>query len=190
MCRWLVARGADPAALTYDGDGAFNPPCGRDTERRRSGSRRPTGGTSRGPTGGDVTPCRGRAFSTIRAEGAGGGAPACVGRTRRPGSRPRALADGAMVNRRPRRVPGGAGNAPTATPRCTSAPSTDTETSSRIFSGRGGKRGRIEDGTGRSRRGALGSRRAKWTRSTLAKELRELEDRTLRLPVVFREGGG
>ena len=23
-CRWLVARGADPAALTYDGDGAFN----------------------------------------------------------------------------------------------------------------------------------------------------------------------
>ena len=25
---------------------------------------------------------------------------------------------------------------------------------------------------------------------TLAKELRELEDRTLRLPVVFREGGG
>ena len=187
-CRWLVARGADPAALTYDGDGAFNLAVWQGhRETAEWFARQPGVDVARTNRWG----CNAVLWACIQHDpsGGGGGGAGSLASEGRDASGPargplptvRWLIEDLGVSSEVLNV-----NGHSALHKC-------------AIYGHGDviayllRTGRCADGSKMEPddRGAAPSDLAAQNGyDTLAKELRELEDRTLRLPVVFREGGG
>ena len=230
-CRWLVARGADPAALTYDGDGAFNLAVWQGhRETAEWFARQPGVDVARTNRWG----CNAVLWACIQHDPSGGGGGRGLARVGGRGRRGLARVGG-RGRRGPARVGGGGGAGPLASGggggagllasegRDASGPARgplptvrwlieDLGVSSEVLNVNGHsalhkcaiyghgdviayllRTGRCADGSKMEPddRGAAPSDLAAQNGyDTLAKELRELEDRTLRLPVVFREGGG
>jgi 2-polyprenyl-6-methoxyphenol hydroxylase-like FAD-dependent oxidoreductase/ankyrin repeat protein len=190
-CRWLAARGADPAALTYDGDGAFNLAVWQGhRETAEWFARQPGVDVARTNRWG----CNAVLWACIQHDpsgGGGGGAGSLASKGRdgdgdvSPARGPlpmvRWLIEDLGVSAEVLNV-----NGHSALHKC-------------AIYGHGDviayllRTGRCADGSkmGPDDRGAAPSDLAAQNGyDALARELREIEDTTRRLPVVFREGGG